>query len=49
MSTDDVKEEGLTNLEEAPEKDRIVPDTARSLKEIGPESEVRGGPEAPSD
>jgi hypothetical protein len=46
---DDIKGDHLTDLEETKETDTTQPPGAKPLKEIGPESEVRGGPEAPLD
>jgi len=47
MTQDDIKDSDLTDLEEIPVKKE--PPQSPPLKEIGPESEVRGGPEAPLD
>jgi hypothetical protein len=48
MAHDDIKDSNLTHLEEIPIKDSVLPQSPLH-KEIGPESEVRGGPEAPED
>ena len=48
MAQDDIKDSNLTHLEEIPVKDSTL-EQSPPHKEIGPESEVRGGPEAPED
>ena len=48
MTQDDIKDSNLTQLEEIPIKDRQSPQSPPH-NEVGPESEVRGGPEAPED
>ncbi len=52
MATDDIKDDNLTNLEvveTTKDGSTQTPGVAKPLREIGPESEVRGGHEAPID
>jgi len=44
---DDIKDDNLTHLEEIADKPR--PGDKKPPHEVGPESEVRGGAEAPTE